>query len=64
MILIALGANLESRAGLPAQTLNAALAEIEQHGVTLIDVSPYYVTPAWPDPSDPPFVYAVARIGT
>ena len=64
MILIALGANLESRAGLPAQTLDAALAEIEQHGVTLIDVSPYYVTPAWPDPSDPPFVNAVARIGT
>jgi len=64
MILIALGANLESRAGFPAQTLDAALAEIEQRGVTLIDVSPYYVTPAWPDPSDPPFVNAVARIGT
>ena len=64
MILIALGANLESHAGFPAQTLDAALVQIAQHGVTVIGVSPYYVTPAWPDPSDPPFVNAVARIQT
>jgi 2-amino-4-hydroxy-6-hydroxymethyldihydropteridine diphosphokinase len=64
MILIALGANLESRAGLPAQTLDAALAEIEQHGAKIVAVSPYYVTPAWPDPSEPPFVNAVAQIAT
>ena len=64
MILIALGANLDSRAGFPAQTLDAALAEIEQHGANVVGVSSYYVTPAWPDPSDPPFVNAVAQVAT
>ena len=64
MILIALGANLPSRAGEPAQTLAAALAALDQHGVKVLGVSSYYVTPAWPDPSDPPFVNAVARIET
>jgi len=64
MILIALGGNLESGAGKPAQTLSAALAHLAQHGVKVIAVSPYYVTPAWPDPSEPPFVNAVAQIET
>jgi 2-amino-4-hydroxy-6-hydroxymethyldihydropteridine diphosphokinase len=64
MILIALGGNLPSRAGEPAQTLKAALAALVQHDVSVVDVSSYYVTAAWPDPSDPPFVNAVARIET
>ncbi len=64
MIFIALGGNLSSHAGAPVETLRAALAELEKHGVRVIAVSPYYVTPAWPDPSDPPFVNAVAQIGT
>jgi len=64
MIIIALGGNLNSSAGLPAQTLDAALRELEQHGVIIAEVSPYYVTPAWPDPADPPFVNAVARVAT
>ncbi|MEJ0025264.1 MAG: 2-amino-4-hydroxy-6-hydroxymethyldihydropteridine diphosphokinase [Rhizomicrobium sp.] len=64
MILIALGANLESRVGVPAQTLDAALTEIERRGAKVVGVSPYYVTPAWPDPSDPPFVNAIARVAT
>jgi 2-amino-4-hydroxy-6-hydroxymethyldihydropteridine diphosphokinase len=64
MILIALGGNLPSRAGEPAQTLKAALAALVQHDVSVVGVSSYYVTPAWPDPSDPPFVNAVARIET
>ncbi len=64
MILIALGANLKSRAGFPAQTLDAALAEIERRGARVVFVSPYYVTPAWPDPSDPPFVNAIAGVAT
>ena len=64
MILIALGGNLDSWAGKPAQTLRAALAHLEQHGVKIVTASPYYVTPAWPDRSDPSFVNAVARIET
>jgi len=64
MILIALGGNLDSWAGKPAQTLRAALGRLEQHGVKVVATSPYYVTPAWPDRSDPSFVNAVARIET
>jgi 2-amino-4-hydroxy-6-hydroxymethyldihydropteridine diphosphokinase len=64
MILIALGGNLPSQAGEPAQTLAAALAALDQNGVRVVGVSSYYVTAAWPDPSDPPFVNAVARIET
>jgi 2-amino-4-hydroxy-6-hydroxymethyldihydropteridine diphosphokinase len=64
MILIALGGNLASKAGKPAQTLRAALAHLAQHRVNVVAVSPYYVTPAWPDPSDPSYVNAVAQIET
>jgi 2-amino-4-hydroxy-6-hydroxymethyldihydropteridine diphosphokinase len=64
MILIALGANIPSHVGAPVQTLDAALAELGKRGVKVVAVSPYYVTPAWPDPADPSFVNAVAQIDT
>ncbi len=64
VILISLGANLNSRAGEPAQTLTAALNFSAMRGAKIAAVSPYYVTPAWPDPADPSFVNAVARIET
>ena len=64
MILIALGANLPSRAGSPAATLRAALNQLSQNGAVPLAVSPFYATPAWPDPRDPEFVNAVARIDT
>jgi 2-amino-4-hydroxy-6-hydroxymethyldihydropteridine diphosphokinase len=64
MILIALGSNLPSLAGTPAQTLHAALAELARADVRIVAVSSFYRTPAWPDPSDPSFVNAVARIET
>lgn len=62
MILIALGSNLSSRAGTPGETLHAALAELAREDVRFIAVSSFYKTPAWPDPSDPSFVNAVARV--
>lgn len=64
MILIALGGNLASKAGPPAQTLKRALARLEQLGVKILSVSSFYETPAWPQPSDPPFVNAVAIVKT
>jgi 2-amino-4-hydroxy-6-hydroxymethyldihydropteridine diphosphokinase len=64
MILIALGGNLPSHAGTPSQTLDAALKLLAQDGVKIVSVSSYYVTPAWPDPADPSFANAVARIAT
>jgi 2-amino-4-hydroxy-6-hydroxymethyldihydropteridine diphosphokinase len=64
MILIALGANIASQAGNPAQTLHAALDALAQKDVNIALVSQFYRTPAWPDPADPPFVNAVCRAVT
>lgn len=63
-ILIALGANMPSRAGLPSQTLHAALAALEAAGVKVLKISSFIETAAWPDPSDPPFTNAVASLHT
>jgi len=64
MILIALGANLSSRAGGPADTLLAALTSLGARGITVERQSGFYESPAWPDPSDPPFINAVASVRT
>jgi 2-amino-4-hydroxy-6-hydroxymethyldihydropteridine diphosphokinase len=64
MILIALGANLPFGGMQPAQILRAALARLGDNGVTPTKVSRFYETAAWPDPSDPPFVNAVAAVET
>ena len=64
MIVIALGANLTSPVGPPAATIAAALDALAQNGVEIEAVSAFFATPAWPDPSDPPYVNAVARVGS
>lgn len=64
MILVALGANLPGPAGTPRAQLEAALAELARRGVRVLRASRFWRTPAWPDPSDPPFVNAVAEIAT
>ena len=64
MILIALGANLPSAAGPPAATLSSALGRLKQCGITILSVSSFYQTPAWPDPSEPPYINAVVSIAT
>jgi len=64
VILIALGANLSSPVGAPTETLRAALQTLPHQNVAIEDVSPFYQSAAWPDPRDPEFVNAVARIKT
>jgi len=64
MIVIALGANLDSTVGTPAKTIVAAMEALSRQGVRIAAVSPFYATPAWPDASDPPFINAAARIDT
>lgn len=64
VILIALGANLPSHAGRPEETLRASMNALSQNGVMPLAVSRAFETPAWPDPADPAFVNAVARIET
>jgi 2-amino-4-hydroxy-6-hydroxymethyldihydropteridine diphosphokinase len=64
MIMIGLGANLPSRAGAPDETLRAALMELSTFGIEIVQVSPFYRSPAWPDPSDPEYANAVAQLRT
>jgi 2-amino-4-hydroxy-6-hydroxymethyldihydropteridine diphosphokinase len=64
VILIALGANLPGPSGPPARTLGAALRRLAELGVEIRSVSAFYATPAWPDPSAPPFVNAAALLAT
>jgi 2-amino-4-hydroxy-6-hydroxymethyldihydropteridine diphosphokinase len=64
VILIALGSNRHSAVGPPAATLAAALEALAAAGVTIEAVSRFFASPAWPDPSDPPYVNAVARVRT
>jgi len=63
-ILIALGANIPSAAGSPEVTLKAALAALEARGIRIMALSRFRQTLAWPDPSDPPFINAVAEVET
>lgn len=64
MIVIALGANLPSSAGPPRATLEAALLQLALRGITIEERSGFYKSAAWPNPSDPVFVNAVARVRT
>lgn len=64
MILIALGSNLMSSAGAPAEILAAALAALRTNEIEPVKVSRFYLSKAWPDPGDPPFVNAVAQVVT
>ena len=63
-ILIALGANMPFGGLPPAQTLKAALVALGSSGVSVLKVSSFIETPAWPDPTDPPFTNAVAKART
>ncbi len=64
MILIALGANLPSAKGTPKDTLRAALASLGARGITVERQSGFYQSEAWPNPTDPPFINAVASVHT
>jgi len=64
MILLALGANLPSSAGLPLATLEAALARLQSAGVKPVARSRWYRTAPVPASDQPWFINAVARIET
>ncbi|SDL97345.1 2-amino-4-hydroxy-6-hydroxymethyldihydropteridine diphosphokinase [Maricaulis salignorans] len=63
-IYIALGANLPSAGRSPAQTLALALEALEARGIAVVARSSDWHSPAWPDPSAPAYVNAVAEIAT
>jgi 2-amino-4-hydroxy-6-hydroxymethyldihydropteridine diphosphokinase len=64
MILIGLGANLPSVAGSPQQTLEAALAALEEAGVKIVARSRWYRTAPVPASDQPWFVNGVVRVET
>ena len=63
-IYIALGANQAYKGAGPLETLESALAYMAAEGAPAVAVSRPWRTPAWPDPSEPPFVNAAAEIET
>lgn len=63
-IYIALGANQAYRGSSPLENLNSALAALVARGVETLAASRPWRTPAWPDPSEPPFVNAAVRVST
>jgi 2-amino-4-hydroxy-6-hydroxymethyldihydropteridine diphosphokinase len=64
VILVGLGANLTSAAGSPAVTIASSLGAMAARRIRVLKVSPFYQSPAWPDPSHPPYVNAVALVQT
>ncbi len=63
-IYIALGANQAYRGAAPLENLNSALAALLSQGVEIAAASRPWRTPAWPDPSDPPFVNGAVQVRT
>jgi 2-amino-4-hydroxy-6-hydroxymethyldihydropteridine diphosphokinase len=55
---------LPSSAGAPDETLRRVLVLLASRGVVVEAASPLYRSQAWPDPNDPPYVNAVARVRT
>ncbi|TDK46753.1 2-amino-4-hydroxy-6-hydroxymethyldihydropteridine diphosphokinase [Antarcticimicrobium luteum] len=62
--LIALGANLPSRAGSPQRTLVAAVAAMPPRGLAIRAVSRFFVTPCFPPGAGPDYVNAVVGVET
>ncbi len=62
-ILIALGSNVTSSVGAPAQTLACAIDKLREEGVRIAAVSRFYSTPCFPAGAGPDYVNAalVAR---
>lgn len=63
-ILVGMGANYPGPWGVPSDTLNRALRELDDKGVTLLRVSDFYETAAVGRAGQPPYVNAVALIET
>jgi len=61
---IAFGANLPYANHSPADTIVKACEAMKGRGVVLVGLSRLWQSPAWPDPSAPAYVNAVAEVST
>jgi 2-amino-4-hydroxy-6-hydroxymethyldihydropteridine diphosphokinase len=64
MILIALGGNLASAVGPPPATFVSALTALDKAGVRVVRRSALYVSPPWPQGSDPDFYNQAVMVET
>ena len=63
-IIVGLGGNLGPDEGGDRATMEAALSAIDACGLHIVGRSRFWRSKAWPDPSDPSFLNAVAIIDT
>ena len=63
-VICALGANLSSEQGDPVDAVSKALCELANKGFSLISVSRFWRTPAYPSGSGPDYVNACCKLQT
>jgi 2-amino-4-hydroxy-6-hydroxymethyldihydropteridine diphosphokinase len=63
-IYIALGGNLPFEGGVPQETQCKALQSLRDAGITIVQQSSFWTSPAWPDPAKPDYVNAMAEIAS
>jgi 2-amino-4-hydroxy-6-hydroxymethyldihydropteridine diphosphokinase len=63
-VILALGGNLGWRGGSSLALLEAALTRLEPHGLKPIQCSSWWRSAAWPDPTEPDYINAVAIVET
>jgi 2-amino-4-hydroxy-6-hydroxymethyldihydropteridine diphosphokinase len=63
-VVVALGGNLPAEHGTVQALLESAVRRLDQEGLRVRTLSPWWRSIAWPDPADPPFLNAVALIDT
>lgn len=63
-VIIALGGNLPGRYPTSADVLRAAFAALDSSGLKPVATSSLWRSSAWPDPSDPDYLNAVAIVET
>lgn len=64
VVVVALGGNLGGERGSSQTTLDAALARFEAAGLRVVKRSSWWRSRAWPDPSQPDYLNAVALVET
>lgn len=59
---MAIGTNLPFEGRADGALVDAALERLAGEGLTVLRVSTYRITEAWPDPADPPYTNAAALL--
>lgn len=63
-MIVALGGNLPGGHDSVESLLNAALKALDEAGLKVVARSSWWLSAAWPDPSDPPYLNGVAIVET